>query len=48
MDSGEVKRIGYFDELRVIGWLSSKEAIVEMISIDKGKIFCDYGILRLP
>jgi len=48
MDNGELKRIGYFDELRIIKWLSSKEAIVEMISRDKGKIFCDYGILYLP
>jgi hypothetical protein len=48
MDSGELKRIGYFYELRVINWLSSKEAIIEMISMDKDKVFCDYGILRLP
>jgi len=48
MDSGELKRIGYFDELRIINWLSSKEAIIEMISMDKDKVFCDYRILRLP
>lgn len=52
MDNGSVKRIGYFGELTVIEWLSPQEAIIEMRSIEdvdgEEKVFCDYGILRLP
>lgn len=52
MDSGSVKRVGYFGELTIIDWIGPREALVSVTSLEEvngeEKVFHDHGILRLP